>query len=71
MSATHSRSGAAAVKLRSNQVRRLAATIPDRRGDEPASAYAGKPGSCHQSRDPLAADAKTLGGKLGVMRGAP
>ena len=49
-----------------HQVRRLAATIPDRRGDEPASAHTGKGGLQHQSRDPLAANAKTLGGMLGV-----
>src|ERR1700722_13220703 len=66
MSATHSRSGASAVKLRSTRSRRLPATILDRGGDEPASAHTGETGLRHQSRHPLASYISTLGRELGV-----
>jgi hypothetical protein len=49
-----------------DQVRRLAATILDRGGDEPAPTHTGKTGPRHQSRNPLAANANAPGGKLGM-----
>src|ERR1700735_2136201 len=67
MSATHSRSGASAVKSRSTRSGAwrppsLTVVVTNLRRLTPA-----RPASLqHQSRDPLAADAKTLGGKLGV-----
>jgi hypothetical protein len=49
-----------------NQVGRLAATLLDRGGDEPAPTHSGKTGLRHQSRNTLAANANALGGELGM-----
>jgi hypothetical protein len=45
-----------------NQIARLAATILDPGGDEPAPTHTGRTGSHHQSRNPLAANANALDG---------
>ena len=61
MSETQSRSGASAVKLRSTWSGALPVTIPDRGGDEPASAHTGEIRLRHQSRHSFASNIRTLG----------